>query len=171
MMNSTNDTPTVQVLHLSELEPDSAPTESEVNIENSNAALNPGNNGQDGNDRNIEKETDSAPPISNLISNPVSTPISMAVSAPASTSSSTSISANNPLHQIKTQLQVCVGVATMNVGELLTAQQHQVITLDSRIDQPVDILLEGKVIARGQLVAVAGCFAVRITELPLPLKA
>jgi flagellar motor switch protein FliN/FliY len=76
----------------------------------------------------------------------------------------------NPLHQIKAQLQVCVGEATLTVGELLGAKEHQVIRLDREIDQAVDLTVEGKVVARGQLVAVDGHFAVRITELPVALS-
>lgn len=76
----------------------------------------------------------------------------------------------NPLHQIKASLQVCVGAATLTVGELMAAQQHQVLLLDRSIEQPVDLLLEGQVVARGQLVAVDNQFAVRITELPLALS-
>lgn len=76
----------------------------------------------------------------------------------------------NPLHQIKTRLQVCVGDAVVTVGELLAAKEHQVFVLNQEVDQPVDILLEGKVVARGQLMAVGDQFAVRITELPVPLK-
>lgn len=75
----------------------------------------------------------------------------------------------NPLHQIKAKLQVCVGEATISVGELLGAREHQVLRLDREIDQPVDLTIEGKVVARGQLVAVDGHFAVRITELPVAL--
>jgi flagellar motor switch protein FliN/FliY len=75
----------------------------------------------------------------------------------------------NPLHQIKARLQVCVGEATISVGELLGAKEHQVLRLDREIDQPVDLTIEGKVVARGQLVAVDGHFAVRITELPVAL--
>lgn len=75
----------------------------------------------------------------------------------------------NPLHQIKARLQVCVGEATLTVGELLGAKEHQVLRLDRGIDQPVDLTIEGKVVARGQLVAVDGHFAVRITELPVAL--
>lgn len=75
----------------------------------------------------------------------------------------------NPLHQIKARLQVCVGEATLSVGELLGAKEHQVLRLDRGIDQPVDLTIEGKVVARGQLVAVDGHFAVRITELPVAL--
>jgi flagellar motor switch protein FliN len=76
----------------------------------------------------------------------------------------------NPLHSVRARLQVCVGEAELSVGELLAAKEHQILVLDRTVDQPVDMLLEGKVVARGQLVAVDGRFAVRITELPLPLK-
>ncbi|MFS2205182.1 FliM/FliN family flagellar motor switch protein [Variovorax sp. Varisp36] len=75
----------------------------------------------------------------------------------------------NPLHQIKAKLQVMVGEASISVGELLGAKEHQVLRLDREIDQAVDLTIEGKVVARGQLVAVDGHFAVRITELPIAL--
>ena len=58
----------------------------------------------------------------------------------------------------------------MTVGELLSAKENQVLRLDRTLDQAVDLLLEGQVIARGQLVAVDDYFAVRITELPVPLQ-
>jgi flagellar motor switch protein FliN len=58
----------------------------------------------------------------------------------------------------------------MSIGELLGARESDVLVLQRSVEQPVDLLLEGKVVARGELVAVDGCFAVRITELPLPLK-
>ena len=76
----------------------------------------------------------------------------------------------NPLHQIKTQLQVCIGDIHLTVGELMAAREHQVLVLDRQLTQPVDVMLEGRVVARGELVAVDDQFAVRITELPLLLK-
>jgi flagellar motor switch protein FliN len=77
----------------------------------------------------------------------------------------------HPLHAVKVRLQVCVGEAEMTVGDLLRAREHEVLVLDRTLEQPVDLLLEGKVVARGQLVAVDdGTFAVRITELPVLLK-
>jgi flagellar motor switch protein FliN len=42
-----------------------------------------------------------------------------------------------------------------------------VIELDSEIDAPVDVRLDGKVIARGTLVAIGDNFGVRITEISL----
>lgn len=78
--------------------------------------------------------------------------------------------AGNPLHQVKARLQVCIGEATITVGELLQAREHQVLRLDRALAEPVEVLLEGRVVARGELVAVDDQFAVRITELPVPLK-
>ena len=76
----------------------------------------------------------------------------------------------HPLHQLKARLQVCVGEVTLTVGELLAAKENQVLQLNRTLEQPVDLLLEGKVVARGQLVAVDEHFAVRITELPVNLR-
>jgi flagellar motor switch protein FliN len=76
----------------------------------------------------------------------------------------------HPLHAVRVRLQVCVGEAEMSVGELLGARESEVLVLQRSLEQPVDLVLEGKVVARGQLVAVDGAFAVRISELPLPLK-
>lgn len=76
----------------------------------------------------------------------------------------------HPLHAVKVRLQVCVGEAEMTVGELLGAREHEVLVLERTVEQPVDLVLEGKVVARGELVAVDGAFALRITELPVPLK-
>lgn len=76
----------------------------------------------------------------------------------------------NPLHAVKAKLQVHVGDVEISVGELLNLKENQVISLNTMVDQPIDLLLEGYVVARGSLVAVDGQFAIQVTELPLPLK-
>jgi flagellar motor switch protein FliN/FliY len=76
----------------------------------------------------------------------------------------------NPLLAVKIQLQVRVGNVSMTLGELMAARENAVLALDRAVDQPVDLMLEGRTVARGQLVAVDEHFAVRITELPLSLK-
>jgi flagellar motor switch protein FliN/FliY len=75
-----------------------------------------------------------------------------------------------PLQHVEVRLQVSVGEVAVTIGELLAAREHQVFVLDREVDQPVDIVLAGRVIARGQLVAVDDRFAIRITQLPAPLK-
>ena len=75
----------------------------------------------------------------------------------------------HPLHRVKAQLDVCVGRMELTIGELMSAKEHSVYPLDRRVDEPVDLILEGQVVARGELVAMGDNFAIRITELPLPL--
>ena len=77
---------------------------------------------------------------------------------------------SNPLHAIKTRLRVVVGEFEMSIGDLLAAKAGQVVKLDRGLNNPVDLVLEGRVVMRGQLVAVDGCFGVRVTELPVPLQ-
>jgi flagellar motor switch protein FliN/FliY len=76
----------------------------------------------------------------------------------------------NPLHQVKTTVQVCVGTVSLSIGELMALKAHQVVRMQQAIEEPVDLLVEGKPVARGQLVAVDGNFAIRITELPVALQ-
>lgn len=76
----------------------------------------------------------------------------------------------NPLHGLKVQLLVRVGEVELTVGQLLAARENAVLPLDRLLDEPVDLLLEGQVVARGELVAVGDCFGVRVTELPRPLE-
>lgn len=71
------------------------------------------------------------------------------------------------LRNVKVKLVVCVGSVELTVGELLEARAQQVIRLDRAVEQPVEVLLEGQVVARGTLVAVDERFAVRITEAPV----
>ena len=81
----------------------------------------------------------------------------------------TTAAAANPLHGIRTRLSVVLGGIELTVGELLGAKEQQVLRLDRSIEQPVDVMLEGQVVARGMLVAVGENFGVRITELPRAL--
>lgn len=112
-------------------------------------------------------KTLSLPELQNESSNAAATTATDASEAPAKAL----ITSLNPLHQIKTRIQVCAGTAVISVGELLALRAHQVLTLEQGIEEPVDLLLDGQVIARGQLVAVDDCFGVRITELPIALQA
>jgi flagellar motor switch protein FliN/FliY len=98
-------------------------------------------------------------------------PAPQAAVAPDHRAAAPLLRSGHPLHDVKARVMVCVGGATITVGELLAARQDQVLRLDRAVDQPVDLLVEGQLIARGQLVAVDDYFGVRITELPLPLPA
>jgi flagellar motor switch protein FliN/FliY len=70
------------------------------------------------------------------------------------------------VQNVRTRLTVVAGQTTVSVGELMGLKADQVLKLESLTNEPVDILLEGSVVARGQLVAVDEHFGVRISELP-----
>jgi len=76
----------------------------------------------------------------------------------------------NVIHGVKVHLRVSVGQVTLTLGELLGLKEGGTLKLESSLDVPVDVLLEDKVVARGQLVAVDDNFGVRITEPPRPLR-
>jgi flagellar motor switch protein FliN len=45
-----------------------------------------------------------------------------------------------------------------------------VIELDRQVEEPVELLLEGKVIARGEAVVIDGNYGLRVTEVPQPIS-
>lgn len=76
----------------------------------------------------------------------------------------------NPIHSVKATLSVRVGEVELTVGDLINAKSAQVFALNRKVDEPVDLMLEGSVVARGELVAVGDHFGIRVTELPLDLR-
>jgi flagellar motor switch protein FliN len=68
------------------------------------------------------------------------------------------------LGSVKVKVQVRVGGAETSVGELLELKQGSVLALDRLVDQPLDVLVDDHVVARGVLVAVGEYFGVRISE-------
>ena len=69
------------------------------------------------------------------------------------------------IEQVKIQLAVTLGEAEVTMGRLFSLGSGEVLTLDRAADAPIDVRLNGKLIARGTLVAVDDKFGVRITEI------
>ena len=67
-------------------------------------------------------------------------------------------------------LQVCaqLGDCTMTVGEILAIGSGSVVELDRGCNDPVDLIVNGKRVARGEIVAVDERLGIRITELLEP---
>jgi flagellar motor switch protein FliN len=68
------------------------------------------------------------------------------------------------LGSVKVQVSVRVGGTEASVAELVEMKQGAVLALDRLVDEPLDVLVDGHVVARGMLVAVGEHFGVRITE-------
>lgn len=66
------------------------------------------------------------------------------------------------------EIVVSVGRARPLVGDLVALRRDSVLPLDSRIDDPVEILIGDRLIARGELQEMdddSGRLAVRLTEV------
>jgi flagellar motor switch protein FliN/FliY len=73
------------------------------------------------------------------------------------------------LTAVSVELTVEIGRTRMTLGEALALGPGSVVTLDRMADQPVDLLVNGKRIARGEVVVVDEEFGLRVTEVaPAP---
>lgn len=73
--------------------------------------------------------------------------------------------------RIPVVMQVVVGSATMPVSNLLKLGRGAVVPLDHRIGEPVDVVVNGRLIARGEVVVVEDDntrFGVSLTEIIEP---
>ncbi len=77
--------------------------------------------------------------------------------------------AMNPFTQVPIEIIVSVGKARPLVRDLLRLQTESVLTLDRRVDDPVELYVGDRLIARGELQELggdaSGQLAVRLTEV------
>ena len=85
--------------------------------------------------------------------NPIEKP---EVSEPADASSAAGpITPNlSAILSIPVMVQVVLGSTSMPVAGLMKLQRGAVISLDQRVGDPVDVVVNGKVVARGEIVVV-----------------
>ncbi len=69
------------------------------------------------------------------------------------------------LRHVNVDLEVRVGRAVLSAAELFSLSAGEVITLQESVDQPLELVLEDQVVARGTLVASGDQLGVRITEV------
>ena len=72
------------------------------------------------------------------------------------------------LMQIPLQLTVELGSCKLSVAEILRLGTGSIVELDRSANQPVDLLVNDRPIARGEIVAIEENFGVRIIELLTP---
>ncbi len=76
--------------------------------------------------------------------------------------------ADNPFTEVPIEITISVGKAHPLVRELLQLKNNSVLTLDKRVDDPVELFIGNKLIARGELEELeedGGQLAVRLTEV------
>jgi flagellar motor switch protein FliN/FliY len=70
-----------------------------------------------------------------------------------------------PLMDITLRVSVVLGETRMTLGDLLKLGTGSVVELDRAAGDPIDILVNERLYARGELVAVGESFGVRIIEI------
>lgn len=75
----------------------------------------------------------------------------------------------NPFTSVPVEITISVGKARPLIGDLLQLRENAVIPLDRRVEDPVELYVGDKLIARGELEELdgpqKGLLAVRLTEL------
>ena len=56
-------------------------------------------------------------------------------------------------------------VDTMSVGELLQLGQGAVVELDRAVGEPLDVMVNGALVAKGEIVLVNERFGIRLTSI------
>jgi flagellar motor switch protein FliN/FliY len=69
------------------------------------------------------------------------------------------------LTDVALELTVEVGRTHMTLGQALALGPGSVITLDRLADQPVDLLVNGMPVARGEVVVIDDVFGLRVTQI------
>jgi len=69
------------------------------------------------------------------------------------------------LMDIPVQVTVVLGHAQKTIGEILALEQGAVVELDRIVGEPVDVLANGKLVFKGEVVVIDENFGVRVVEL------
>jgi flagellar motor switch protein FliN/FliY len=69
------------------------------------------------------------------------------------------------IRNVKVRLTVSAGSCQITVKELFELKENALLALDKGTGEPVEILLDHNVVARGNLVAVGDSFGVQISEI------
>jgi flagellar motor switch protein FliN len=75
------------------------------------------------------------------------------------------------LHEVPVELAVEVGRTKMTIREALALGPGSIVTLNRLSGEPVDLLVNGKPIARGEVVVIDEEFGLRVTEVLAPRQA
>jgi flagellar motor switch protein FliN/FliY len=75
----------------------------------------------------------------------------------------------NLVLDVELSMSLRFGVRQLPLREVLELASGSVVELDRQVDDPVELLLDGRVIARGEAVIVDGNYGLRVTEITEPI--
>lgn len=74
----------------------------------------------------------------------------------------------DPVLDVPVSLVVELGRTRMTIGETLRIGRGSIVSLDKDAGEPADLLVNGQLIARGEVVAIDEEFGLRVTEVVSP---
>lgn len=75
------------------------------------------------------------------------------------------------LSDVDVRLSVELGRTNMKLKDIMALSEDSVVMLERLVDEPLDVLVNGKLIARAEIVSEGGRFGMRIVELANAPKA
>ncbi|GIX22641.1 MAG: hypothetical protein KatS3mg121_1424 [Gammaproteobacteria bacterium] len=74
------------------------------------------------------------------------------------------------IQDIEVTVSMELGRTQMTIRDLLQLSQGSVIELDRMVDEPMDVLVNGTLVARGEVVVVDDKFGIRLTDVVGPIE-
>ena len=71
---------------------------------------------------------------------------------------------------VEVSLALNVGNTTLTIRELVSLAEGSVVALDRAATEPLDVLVNGTLVAHGEIVVVDGRFGVRLTDVISPAE-
>jgi flagellar motor switch protein FliN/FliY len=75
----------------------------------------------------------------------------------------------NLVLDVELNMSLRFGQRQLPLRDVLELASGSVVELDREVDDPVELLLDGRVIARGEAVIVDGNYGLRVTEITEPI--
>lgn len=69
------------------------------------------------------------------------------------------------LHDVEIELTLEIGRRRMRIADVLRLGPGQMLELDKQAGEPIELLVNGRLIGRGEAVVVGDRYGIRITEL------
>ncbi len=74
------------------------------------------------------------------------------------------------VQNIKVTLSMELGRTILTIRELLQLNQGSVIELDRMVDEHMDVLVNGTLVAHGEVVVIDNKFGIRLTDIVNPME-
>ena len=69
------------------------------------------------------------------------------------------------VYDVPLQISAVLGKASMKVSQLVKLSRGSIVELDRKIGEPVDVFVNDRLVAKGEIVLVDGKIGITLTEL------